>query len=129
MKIITQEIPEEIKKTIKMATKIENLDRQNELDSVTILKEIRNEEENKKKGNKRATFFVNLIYLMSLALFSYMIYVGEMIYAIPSLALTTLGAFIFNIFIFSESQRTKRRQDLIDNFYLEFQYKKSHQTQ
>lgn len=101
---------------------------ENEKDATSILKEIRMEEEAKKKGNKRATFFVNLVYLMSLCLFSYMIYMGNLIYAVPALALTTLGAFIFNLFIFSESQRAKKRQTLIDEFYLSFAYK-SNQTQ
>jgi hypothetical protein len=126
MRISPREIPNEMKSTIIMTTKVQP---QVEKDTTSILREIRMEEEGKKKGNKRATFFVNLIYLMSLGLFSYMIYAGEMLYALPALALTTLGAFIFNLFIFSESQRTKKRQTLIDNFYLEYTFKKTHPTQ
>jgi hypothetical protein len=123
MKITPQDIPKEMSKTIKLETKV--TPREAEKDSISILKEIRDEEEKNKKGNKRATFFVNLIYVMSLALFGYMIYKGDIMYAVPALALTTLGAFIFNLFIFDESRKTKRRQDAVDQFYLEYELKKN----
>lgn len=93
--------------------------------ATSILKELFDEEEIRTKDNKRATFFVNLIYFMSLILFTYMFYIGITIFALPALALVSLGALAFNLFIYKESKRTKKRQKSISDFYLSYEYKKN----
>jgi len=112
LKIDKQPIPEEMKKTIVEVepAKIE------ESRTAVILKEIRDEEVKNKKSNRRATFFVNLIYLMSLVLSVIMIIRG-IDYAIPSMAFIALGVLAFNIFIYIESRRTKKHIKTIDSFY------------
>ncbi len=128
MKIEKQEIPENMKNSIKEVSKVDmpKLPPLKEKDTISILKEIREDEDKNIKSNKRATFMVNLVFLMSLVLFVYMIVSGLGQYAIPALGLTIIGAFIFNLFIFSESKRTKKRQTAIDSFYMTYQYNQTH---
>ena len=123
MKLLNKDIPEGMVKKGILPSKGNS-----EKDSVSILKELWGEEESKKKGNRRVTFFVNLIYIMSLAIFVFMCFTpGLLIYALPAMALTTLGAFIFNVFIYSESKRTKKQQDAINNFYHSYEHKQTNQ--
>jgi Na+/H+ antiporter NhaC len=120
MKIEKKEIPEEMKKTILEVDKPIK-----EKNTITILKELREDEERNKKNDKRATFFINLIFTLSLGIFVYMITKGLTYYALPALGLTAVGAFIFNLFVYSKSKETKQRQEKIDEFYLSNELKKT----
>jgi Flp pilus assembly protein TadB len=113
MKVEKKEIPEEMKNTI---IEVSNKSK-DEKDSLILLKEIKSEELARKKDNKRATLFVNLVYLMGLTLSVIMMLGGEMVYALPALIFVTLGAFVFNLFIYNESKRTNRHIKSINDFY------------
>ena len=111
MKVIKQDIPESMKHTI---VEVSNTREKNSID---ILKEIKIEELARKKDNRRATLFVNLIYLMGLGMSVIMMLAGDMEYAMPSFVFMTLGAFVFNLFIYNESKRTQNHLNNIEQIH------------
>lgn len=88
-----------------------------ERSTASILKEIKLAEGVRKKDNRRATFFVNTLYLISLGLFVAMSFYGPLMFALPALGLVTIGALTFNIFIYNESKRTMKHQKDIEKLH------------
>lgn len=97
-----------------------------ELNSVTILKEIWENNDRILKNSKRATFFINLIYLLGLITYSFMIYVGTVPYAMASLIYVTIEIFIINLLIFSLTKGAKKQRDNAYNLYMDYEHRRIH---
>lgn len=112
MRVQKQPIPEEMRKTIKEVSP-----RSTEQDSITIIKNIKLEEEKRSKNNKRALYSINILYLLGVGVSVLMLLADLTEYGLLSLLLMSLGALIFNIFIYNETKITRRHLKAIDVFY------------
>jgi len=106
MKIEKKITPEEMKKTMGGATTKE------EPVSKT-LKSLKSLEELNSRGNVKAVFFINLTYLIGLIFLTIITLQDANVFAVSSIAVTTVGALIFNIVTFNEARRTKKHKEII----------------
>lgn len=96
-----------------------------EKDSVTILKSLWEAPDTIIQKSKKATFFVNLVYVIGLFTYIAMILNGDVWAALPSLGLITVEVFIINVLIYSITKSAKQQKDAAYSLYMNYEYRRT----